>query len=101
MDVRQIAETYTQLGRLGRNLVGQPNTGNEQTRDTAEQEQYQPTLLIPAPTRPASEPAGLNLAQARELCEETSLQIGDADFSNLEWRLHDITQVHLITPRYV
>lgn len=101
MDVRHIAETYSQLGRLGRSLVGQPNTGNEQARDTAEQQQHQPTLLIPAQTRSTAEPAGLNLVQARQLCDEISFQIGDADLSNLEWRLHDVSQVRLITPRYV
>jgi hypothetical protein len=101
MDVRQIAETYTQLGRLGRSLVGQPDAGNEQSRDAAEQEQYQPTLFIPVPARPAAEPACLNAAQARQLCEETAHRIEQTDQLEAGLRIHDISQIRLITPRYV
>ena len=101
MDVRQIAETYTQLGRLGRSLVGQPDAGNDQPRDSVEQEQYQPTLLIPAPTRASTDLPGLNLTQARQLCDETTLQIEKIDPPEAGLRLHDLSQVRLITPRYV
>ncbi|MFH1092304.1 MAG: hypothetical protein V1742_12125 [Pseudomonadota bacterium] len=106
MDVGHIAETYTQLGRLGRGLPVQPerkeNVSPETNQD--ESEAHDEARIDSAPNRELTSlqaAAALNPGQAQALTEAVAEQIRHTTPSGLGPGLHDLTSVRFIPPRYV
>ena len=113
MDVQGVVQTYSNLGRLGqipaspterpdfRPQDGAENSGQPriQSESTLTQTLEQSTPLKKASL--ASEESGLNLSQAQDLTQSLSSFIAQPEWMALSANAHDLTQVNMLTPRYV
>ena len=103
MNVNQIAETYSRLGRLGRNLFPQAESPETQTSKEQVEDQTRYDLPEPKPLVPSriDSESKLTLSQAYELTLAGAEEIKAMDRPNLAGNLHDLSQISLIIPRYV
>lgn len=104
MNVNQVAETYTNLGRLGRGGIKPPDQQEDKTRDLVEKKPLPEIVKTEADNYQSTKNRQgdvLNVRQAMELTSITADWIGRADLNYSKAELHDITGINLIVPRYV
>jgi hypothetical protein len=106
MNVHSVTDTYTSLGRLGRDKGPHPEAGNNWiSRDKVDSSNQLPVQPVPFENRnlEALEPTDLtSVAAASSLTGEVSSQILAEGQSRLEYNLlHNLSGVRLIPSRYV
>ena len=113
MDVQGVVQTYSNLGRLGQIPTQPTDRPDFRPQDGAEsggQSRIQPestqnkSLEQTSSLKKASlatEESSLTLSQAQELTQSLSSFIAQPEWMALSANAHDVTQVNMLTPRYV
>lgn len=104
MDIHRVTDTYTNLGLLNR--PPQPGLYENQAAQEEQEPQAQPRPEKPSePARVTSsfpkETERLDLKAARNMVETMQSRLEGLAGQEFIPAFHDLTQVRLITPRYV
>ncbi len=103
MQVRHLTDTYTNLAQLNRGAPGQAEKQEPQVPldRTGQGDRLAEAEAVERSRIEASNLPPLKTGEALALTGETALRLREAAGSPLLDTLHDLTQVSMITPRYV